>query len=254
MTISRRHIAAAALLVSGASVLARTPALAETADATAVANAVAALTKAMLAADKAGLEALVADQLSYGHSGGVVQDKAAFVDVIASSIGSPAGKWIHYGLTSADVVDTAQCAILTRAADVLGGAIDRLIAMLTDLVRKAGKAKLRLAPFIGVACPGIIREDGSIQRGGQNLPGNWESSRFNLPKTLRDAVPIVDDHATVVVMHNDAVIQGLSEIPSMQDVERWGVLTIGTGLGNACFTNRRKDSGKKDRDKDDGSR
>ena len=84
MTISRRHIAAAALLASGASVLAHSPAFAETADATAVANAVAALTKAMLAADKAGLESLVADQLSYGHSGGVVQDKAAFVDVIAS--------------------------------------------------------------------------------------------------------------------------------------------------------------------------
>jgi Domain of unknown function (DUF4440) len=84
MTISRRHIAAAAFLASGASVLAHSPVFAETADATAVANAVAALTKAMLAADKAGLEALVADQLSYGHSGGVVQDKAAFVDVIAS--------------------------------------------------------------------------------------------------------------------------------------------------------------------------
>lgn len=84
MTISRRRIAAAAFLASGASALARTPAFAETADATAVANAVAALTKAMLAADKAGLESLVADQLSYGHSGGVVQDKAAFVDVIAS--------------------------------------------------------------------------------------------------------------------------------------------------------------------------
>ena len=84
MTISRRHIAAAAFLAAGASVLAHSPAFAETADATAVANAVAALTKAMLAADKAGLEALVADQLSYGHSGGVVQDKAAFVDVIAS--------------------------------------------------------------------------------------------------------------------------------------------------------------------------
>jgi hypothetical protein len=25
----------------------------------------------------------------------------------------------------------------------------------------------------------------------------------------------------------------------MQDVEHWGVLTIGTGLGNASFTNRR---------------
>jgi len=84
MTISRRHIAAAAFLASGASVLAHSPAFAETADATAVANAVAALTKAMLAADKAGLEALVADQLSYGHSGGVIQTKAEFVDVIAS--------------------------------------------------------------------------------------------------------------------------------------------------------------------------
>lgn len=42
-------------------------------------------------------------------------------------------------------------------------------------------------------------------------------------------------------MHNDGVAQGLSEVPFMQDVERWGVLTIGTGLGNARFSNRRKD-------------
>ena len=39
-------------------------------------------------------------------------------------------------------------------------------------------------------------------------------------------------------MHNDAVVQGLSEVPFMRDVKRWGVLTIGTGLGNARFTNR----------------
>jgi len=29
--------------------------------------------------------------------------------------------------------------------------------------------------FIGVACPGIIDDDGSIEKGAQNLPGNWES-------------------------------------------------------------------------------
>ena len=57
-------------------------------------------------------------------------------------------------------------------------------------------------------------------------------------------------------MHNDGVAQGLSEVPFMQDVERWGVLTIGTGLGNARFTNRKKDNGKdkaekKAKDKDD---
>jgi hypothetical protein len=41
-------------------------------------------------------------------------------------------------------------------------------------------------------------------------------------------------------MHNDAVVQGLSELPFMQDVKQWAVLTIGTGLGNAHFTNREK--------------
>ena len=84
MTISRRHMAAAALLASGAAALAQSPAVAETSDAAAVADAVSSLTKAMLAADKAKLEALVVDQLSYGHSGGTLQDKTAFVDVIAS--------------------------------------------------------------------------------------------------------------------------------------------------------------------------
>ena len=45
------------------------------------------------------------------------------------------------------------------------------------------------------------------------------------------------------MMHNDGVAQGLSEVPYMQDVDKWGVLTIGTGLGNAVFSNRKKDNG-----------
>jgi hypothetical protein len=51
-------------------------------------------------------------------------------------------------------------------------------------------------------------------------------------------IPRIGDHDTMVVMHNDAVVQGLSEIPNMSDMEHWGVLTIGTGLGNASFSNR----------------
>ena len=42
----------------------------------------------------------------------------------------------------------------------------------------------------------------------------------------------------MVVMHNDAVVQGLSELPNVKDRQHWGVLTIGTGLGNASFTDR----------------
>ena len=55
-------------------------------------------------------------------------------------------------------------------------------------------------------------------------------------------------------MHNDGVVQGLSEVPFMQDVERWGVLTIGTGLGNARFTNRRKENGKDEKKGEKGAR
>lgn len=49
MTVSRRTLAAAALLASGTAVLARSPALAEAADVAAVEAAVSNLTKAMLA-------------------------------------------------------------------------------------------------------------------------------------------------------------------------------------------------------------
>jgi predicted NBD/HSP70 family sugar kinase len=117
-------------------------------------------------------------------------------------------------------------------------AVARLVDMLNDLIKRAGKDGLTLAPFIGLGCPGVIRADGTIERGGQNLPGNWESKSFNLPQRLREAIPKIGEHETVVVMHNDAVVQGLSELPFMQDVKHWGVLTIGTGLGNAHFTNR----------------
>lgn len=119
-------------------------------------------------------------------------------------------------------------------------AVERLGDMLRDLVAQAGKQKLKLAPFIGVGCPGLIEPDGAIRRGGQNLPGNWESSRFNLPHSLRQLLPEIGGHETMVVLHNDAVVQGLSELPFQQEVAHWGVLTIGTGLGNARFSNREK--------------
>jgi hypothetical protein len=130
------------------------------------------------------------------------------------------------------------------------GAVKRLTKMLKELIAAADTEGLKLAPFIGIACPGVINEDGSIEKGAQNLPGNWESSKFNLPASLVEAIPQIGDHDTAVLMHNDGVVQGLSEVPFMQDVARWGVLTIGTGLGNARFTNRRKDDGRKTNGKD----
>ncbi|HLH27663.1 MAG TPA: adenylosuccinate lyase [Acidimicrobiales bacterium] len=55
-------------------------------------------------------------------------DVAAFVDVVQEAIGPPEGSWIHFGLTSSDVVDTAQCATLVKASDMLVAASRRLVA------------------------------------------------------------------------------------------------------------------------------
>jgi len=49
-------------------------------------------------------------------------DVAAFVDVVAGSVGE-AGRWVHHGLTSSDVLDTALALQLTAAGLILiGGA------------------------------------------------------------------------------------------------------------------------------------
>ena len=46
-------------------------------------------------------------------------DTAAFVDIVQDRIGMPEGAWVHFGLTSSDVVDTALCATLASAMDIV---------------------------------------------------------------------------------------------------------------------------------------
>ncbi|MEO1055654.1 MAG: adenylosuccinate lyase [Actinomycetota bacterium] len=63
-------------------------------------------------------------------------DVAAFVDVVQGAIGTPSGSWIHYGLTSSDVVDTAQCWAMRDAADLILDAADALLATMVELARR----------------------------------------------------------------------------------------------------------------------
>src|SRR5215468_6297858 len=93
MRITRRHLAAAGALALAAASL---PAHAESADEAAVGKAIDDLTKAMMTADKAKLEALTADQLSYGHSSGKVETKAEFIGVVAGK------KTIYKSITLTD--------------------------------------------------------------------------------------------------------------------------------------------------------
>jgi hypothetical protein len=224
-----------------------------------------------------GLRASRIGELSIGRASVILKEKSYAIDVMpirhdpdeAGLIGCvqlvvPAVFAGYDGMVAVDIgganirvgivrfnrrrkADLAKCKVwasdLWRHADEEPGrddAVDRLAGMLSDIIKHGTKEGLRLSPIIGIGCPGVIREDGSIQKGGQNLPGNWEHAKFNLPNLVRKAVPTIDGRGSIVVMHNDAVVQGLSEAPFMQDITRWSVLTIGSGLGNARFTNRRR--------------
>jgi adenylosuccinate lyase len=62
-------------------------------------------------------------------------DVAAFVDVLSGSAG-PAGRWIHFGLTSSDVLDTALALQLRRAGDVIVPGARELAAALAERARE----------------------------------------------------------------------------------------------------------------------
>ena len=55
-------------------------------------------------------------------------DVAAFVDVVAGSVGE-AGRWIHFGMTSSDVLDTGLALQLRAASDVVLADLERLLGI-----------------------------------------------------------------------------------------------------------------------------
>ena len=63
-------------------------------------------------------------------------DVAAFVDVVQQRIGMPAAAWIHHGLTSSDVVDTAWCWMLRDAATLIDRALVDFYEALVTLANK----------------------------------------------------------------------------------------------------------------------
>jgi adenylosuccinate lyase len=62
-------------------------------------------------------------------------DTAAFVDVLAASAG-PAGRWIHHGLTSSDVLDTGLALQLRRVGEIVLPDSRRLVEALASAARE----------------------------------------------------------------------------------------------------------------------
>ena len=70
-------------------------------------------------------------------------DVAAFVDLLAESVG-PGGEWIHFGLTSSDVLDTATGVLLGEAGTLL---LDAVGDLFSTVKRRAHE--FRTTPMVG---------------------------------------------------------------------------------------------------------
>jgi len=62
-------------------------------------------------------------------------DLAAFVDAVQEGLG-PEGRWLHHGLTSSDVLDTALALQIRDAGALLLAGLDRAVASVTALARE----------------------------------------------------------------------------------------------------------------------
>jgi adenylosuccinate lyase len=71
-------------------------------------------------------------------------DVAAFVDVVQERVGQPAGAWVHHGLTSSDVVDTALSVTLVQACDKVLDVAANLESVITARARE-----FRSTPMVG---------------------------------------------------------------------------------------------------------
>ena len=71
-------------------------------------------------------------------------DVIAFTTNVAENIGAPASRWLHFGLTSSDIVDTAFAVQMTQSADILIADIKALRKVVAAKARK-----YKFTPMIG---------------------------------------------------------------------------------------------------------
>ena len=139
MHITRRYLAAAGTLAFAAMSL---PGHAESADEAAVQKAIDNLVKALVAADKAALEAVVSDQLSFGHSSARTETKAEFVKNILDK--KPIYKSVTIEDSKISVAGNNAVARYTAAVEAEAGGkeMSLKLSVMTVWVKDGGTWKL----------------------------------------------------------------------------------------------------------------
>src|ERR1043166_9089317 len=71
-------------------------------------------------------------------------DVIAFTTNVAENIGAPASRWLHFGLTSSDILDTAFAVQMVQSANLL---VEDVRALRKSIAAKA--RKYQFTPMIG---------------------------------------------------------------------------------------------------------
>jgi adenylosuccinate lyase len=149
-------------------------------------------------------------------------DVAAFVDVVAQSIGEH-GRWLHYGLTSSDVLDTALALQLARVRPiVVGGAREFRDALVERAFEHrdtlcAGRTHgvhaeptsfgLRLASFAFEADRNVYRLDNAFEQLGygklSGAVGSYASIPPSVEKRVMDSLGLQPEDASTQVIPRD---------------------------------------------------
>ena len=124
---------------------------AQSKDSAAVSAAVEFLRKAMIDADKAGLQKVTAVQLSYGHSSGRVEDKATFIENIVSG----KSDFVTIDLTNQTVAVAGDAAIVrhTLSATTNDGGTPGTVKLNILLVWQKQKGQWKLLARQAVKIP-----------------------------------------------------------------------------------------------------
>ena len=71
-------------------------------------------------------------------------DVISFTTNVAENVGAPASRWIHFGLTSSDVGDTAFAVQMVQSADILIKDVEELLKVIAEKAKK-----YKYVPMIG---------------------------------------------------------------------------------------------------------
>ena len=101
-------------------------------------------------------------------------DVAAFIDVLGDSMAA-GGEWVHFGVTSSDILDTANGVLMRDAADVLLG---RIVELPDDVAPEVGRVDILTGTAPAASVTDAVLAALGIEHGLDIVSADSDFARF----------------------------------------------------------------------------